>query len=795
MGIVNVTIPSLFNGVSQQPAQLRHTSQCESMENCYPVIATGLRKRPPTQHLAKITSIPCDDALVHIINRDVNERYIVIISNGDLKVFDLNTGLPKTVNFPDGKSYLSTLTPRSSFAVTTVADYSFILNKSVKVLGGVAAPARDKSVAYVTVNNAVTAVAYTVTVDTKRATFVTSSDTTLGTGTDDTGVTATNIVRDGADTTTIEKVALGLKGALTTVLGSGYTVSILNTSILVIKKNVGVITTSSVTDGFANQGLTLLSGGAVQLFSNLPAKFVENYTVQISGDPSSSYDNYFVTYKDGSWVETVEGGTVNSFNGLTMPHQLVRNSDGTFTFSKAVWSSRLAGNDLSNPPPSFLNSSINGLFFFRNRLGMLVDENVVLSRTGDYFNFWGATATGVLDTDPIDVSVSSTKVSILRHAIPFNKVLLLFSDQTQFQLAGGEVLTPKSCRADVVTTFESSIGCSPVSNGSDLYFITERGSHSALREYYVDADTVTNNAADSTAHVPHYLPANVFSLSASSSEDVIFALTLNERNAIYVYKYYWAKQEKMQSSWGKLLFAEGDVILATAFISSVCYLVIQRADGVYLESLDLQSGDTEEGLKFSLHLDRKFKATGSYNSSTDVTSWTLPYQISTTTPLAVVRGAGFVGAVGASLGNTLRPTTSSISAAGDYSGAPCVIGVPYVMSYVFSDQYVRDRDNNPVLSGKVKIKRWFIGYSDTGYFRAEVTPFGRDTYKYPFTSQALGTSKITLGTPSVSSGSMKFPVLAENIGVKVEIINDTPMPCNIQTAEWDGEYVIHGQRV
>lgn len=298
---------------------------------------------------------------------------------------------------------------------------------------------------------------------------------------------------------------------------------------------------------------------------------------------------------------------------------------------------------------------------------MLVDENVVLSRTGDYFNFWGATATGVLDTDPIDVSVSSTKVSILRHAIPFNKVLLLFSDQTQFQLAGGEVLTPKSCRADVVTTFESSIGCSPVSNGSDLYFITERGNHSALREYYVDLDTVTNNAADSTAHVPHYLPQMSLACQPVHLRMSSLPLTLNERNVIYVYKYYWAKQEKMQSSWGKLRFAEGDVILATAFISSVCYLVIQRPDGVYLESMDLQSGDTEEGLKFSLHVDRKFKSTGYYNPSTDVTSWTMPYQVPTTTPLTVVLGAGFVGATGASLGNTLRPTTSSVSAAGDYS--------------------------------------------------------------------------------------------------------------------------------
>ena len=108
-----------------------------------------------------------------------------------------------------------------------------------------------------------------------------------------------------------------------------------------------------------------------------------------------------------------------------------------------------------------------------------------MSRTSEYFDFFGSTARVFLDTDPIDVAASHTKVSILQHAIPFDRKLLLFSDQTQFILKGGDFLTPKNTSIAQTTEFEASTAAKPATAGNLVYFPATRGGFTSVREYYV----------------------------------------------------------------------------------------------------------------------------------------------------------------------------------------------------------------------------------------------------------------------------------------------------------------------
>jgi len=132
--LVSRHIPALYNGVSQQNPTLRQPSQSEAQVNMYGTVQDGLRKRPPFQHLAAVTTDDWSTAHVHTINRDVSERYLVVVTDGDLKVFDAATGSEKTVAFPTGKGYLSVVgggDAEDSFAIASIADYSFVVNKTV----------------------------------------------------------------------------------------------------------------------------------------------------------------------------------------------------------------------------------------------------------------------------------------------------------------------------------------------------------------------------------------------------------------------------------------------------------------------------------------------------------------------------------------------------------------------------------------------------------------------------------------------------------------------------------------
>src|SRR5258706_9668475 len=126
--LVNHQIPSLYNRVSQQPAPLRLPSQAEVQVNGWSTVVNGLRKRPPTQHVAQLVNADLSASHMHVINRDTVERYIVVLTNGNLQVYDL-FGNPKTVTFPHGTGYLSVTDATSQFSAVSVADYTFIVNK------------------------------------------------------------------------------------------------------------------------------------------------------------------------------------------------------------------------------------------------------------------------------------------------------------------------------------------------------------------------------------------------------------------------------------------------------------------------------------------------------------------------------------------------------------------------------------------------------------------------------------------------------------------------------------------
>lgn len=131
MSLSTISLPSLHNGVSQQPAQVRSPDQCAEQENCWISLADGLLKRPPTEAVARLSPTPIPNCYVHDINRDAAERYTIIAANGVLRVFD-PAGVEITVTAPGGWGYLAGIADYSAdISMTTVADYTFVVNRTM----------------------------------------------------------------------------------------------------------------------------------------------------------------------------------------------------------------------------------------------------------------------------------------------------------------------------------------------------------------------------------------------------------------------------------------------------------------------------------------------------------------------------------------------------------------------------------------------------------------------------------------------------------------------------------------
>ncbi|QDB71021.1 tail tubular protein B [Bordetella phage vB_BbrP_BB8] len=782
MPLVSSSIPNMVNGVSQQPVTLRLASQAELQENGLSTVAQGVKKRPPTRHIKRLGNPLTGSAYIHTINRDTAERYEVVITNGDLKVYDMD-GNEKTVNFPDGKTYLNSADPATSFRAVTVADYTFILNRGVTVPKATNNTDARPYEALVVVKNGLYSHTYSIIYNGTAVAQYTTPD----------GTQAAHAAQISTD-----YIAEQLKAGLDASIGATYrdragsVIYISNTSNFNIRCE----------DGYNNAAMYEIKGKA-QRFSDLPPNaYFTGFTIQVVGDVNTASDDYWVRYErannaSGIWRETVAPNISVGFNHASMPYGLVRESDGTFTFKILPWESRTVGDEDSAPDPSFVGKKIQDIFFYRNRLGILADESVVFSEAGEFFNFYPTTVTQLLDSDPIDVSASHTKVSILNYAVPFNKELLLFSAQTQFSVESGDILTPRSVSIKPTTEFECSTKVAPVGVGRNVYFVVPRGDFEGVREYFVATDTDTEDAADVTGHVPKYIPKGAYKIAAALNEDLLALLTTAERNAVYVYKFYWSNNEKLQSSWSRWVFPETDTILHAEFIQSELYLVINRPDGLYLERLSVAPGDIIDEEPYPVHLDRKVTlpaSPGSFDGT--YTNLTLGWSPDDGEYAAVV-AAGQPKKAGVLLRVELDGSGNP-RVKGDYSDCALIVGRRYTFRYKFSPPMIRTsspQGQKADTIGRLQLRKMQVNFSETGYFQAKVTPYGRSTYTYIYAGKTLGVDSATIGRVGIEDGQFSFPIQSQNTTVDIELVSDSPLPCAFMSADWEGYYVRRSQSV
>tara|TARA_R110002167_G_C12706946_1_gene654978 strand:- start:14616 stop:16811 length:2196 start_codon:yes stop_codon:yes gene_type:complete len=724
MALVSRHIPALFNGVSQQPPTLRQPAQGEMQLNCYSTVAEGLKKRAPFQHIAKVTTANWDTAFIHAINRDSSERYIVVVTDGDLKVFDANDGTEETVNFPQGKTYLDVVGAASaSFSIVSIADYSFVCNKE-KIVATKTAPA-----------------------------------------------------------------------SVPLQYNNWYTPPVWQQG--------------DQENYYSPYGAGILTG-RVNTFSDLPKPSdpqppSNGDLYKVEGLDERAFGGYYVRRVAGVWEETYGPGENLTLDETTMPWALVRESNGTFSFTTFAWKARRFGDAETNPPPTFVGRNIQDVFYWKNRLGMLTGENVVLSCAGDYGNFWRNTATTILDADVIDVAVSTNQVTELEFAVPFNNGLMLFSDQAQFSLNTGDLLTANTVSIDQVTSYQMDSGVRPVGIGSDVYFCSRSGPFTKVREYFVSEGNLTLDAADVTAHVPRYIPKGITKLAGNDNEDVLFAISdePTKRNFIYCYKRFWQGDKKLQSAWSEWYLNPTDVVLSIDIIENRLYCLLKKADGVFLNVCDLDDGAVVDGLDFDIMIDERYAVQPgdmTYNAANDTTTLTMPYNESgvdnATLRVVYSAGTGNKGRLESPQFYTISGAT--ITVPGNITTFAPYVGTAYPMGYQFSEQFMMNGQGQAITTGRLQLRTMTLYYQDAGYFEVRVLPYGEKFAEKiepvapalldTFTGRTVGDAALEIGDLGFETGAYQFYIDGNSRDAIIRIVNDSHLQSKFSSAEWEGMY-------
>lgn len=263
-------------------------------------------------------------------------------------------------------------------------------------------------------------------------------------------------------------------------------------------------------------------------------------------------DDYYVIYQNGAWQETVKPGIVLGLDPTTMPLELKFNtSSNDFTLSSPTYVNRLTGDDTTNPFPSFIGSTINEVFFYNNRLGLLSDDNVILSRVRSVFDFFRESALTLSDADVIDLLTTSQKPVDLFAVIPQQQGLVLFSRSEQFLMYTDEgVLTPSKTVIRTIANFEMDVSIDPVQIGKQIIFTGSAPTYTRVFSMNVQGDQSNSLYDDIGKVVSEWIPTGLDRLVGSSQNSFI-ALSGPGLDYVYLFRTYEEGEKVLFKSWFK----------------------------------------------------------------------------------------------------------------------------------------------------------------------------------------------------------------------------------------------------
>lgn len=795
MGVVSQSVKNLKGGISQQPDILRFSNQGALQVNGWSSETQGLQKRPPTKLIKRIHAPSAFGAkpLVHLINRDSSEQYYVVFYGTGINVYDLAGNQYAVRNY---NGYANCSDPRNDLRLVTVADYTFVTNrKTVTAMGGtLTQPGYPRllnralvnirggqygRLMQVLINGGVYG---NIQMPNGSAEKVPAGQPYAGMNQVD--MTDANWI--AAEFSRQINVALNPSG-WSSSYGPGW---------LLIQGPTGSDAFASIQtkDGY---GDTLMNGFIyqVQTFNKLPAQAPDGYLVEVTGESARSGDNYWVQYSlmGKVWKEVARPGIIAGLNQYTMPHALVRAADGQFDWTPLTWDGRTCGDDSTNPMPSFVGQGINDVFFFRNRLGFISGENVILSRTSKYFNFFPASVSALSDDDPIDVAVSHNRVSILKYAVPFSEQLLLWSDQAQFVMSSSGILSSKTVELDLTTEFDVSDGARPFGIGRGVYFAAPRASFTSLKRYYAIQD-VSNvkSAEDVSAHVPSYLPNTVFNIHGSGTENFVSLISSGAPQNLYTYKFLYLDETLQQQAFSHWTFGADVKILASASIGSYMYLMLDRPEGIMMERIEFTQSTIDIAQEpYRTYMDqKKLIQIGAYDINANTSA------VSIESILGGLPSSASVFYTIDQQGVTQRfegpwPSGSKLVFNGNREGEYVVFGREYEFQYEFSKFLIKQTADDGSTStediGRLQLRRAWLNYENSGAFEVNVNN-GSSEFVYAMSGGRLG-NQTFLGELSLGTGQYKFPVTGNAQAQRVTITSSNPNPLNIIGCGWEGNYI------
>ena len=530
------------------------------------------------------------------------------------------------------------------------------------------------------------------------------------------------------------------------------------------------------------------------------------------------------------------------FEPSTMPHALINNRNGTFTFAKLnfstaaalgnenYWKDREVGDNTSNPFPTIIGNPIQKLFFHRNRLGLISGEQIVMSQPGQYFNLFVVSAITTSDDNPIDITVSDIKPAFINHILPIQKGVMMFSDIAQFLLfTASDIFSPKTARLKKLSSYECDASIQPVDLGTSVLFTSNVAGFARAFEVTILDDDVPPNIIEQTRVIPEFLPKTIDIATNSTSIGIVsyadkgaIASDQTVSSNIYHYKYYNAGNQREQSAW--YTWTVRGILQHMSYTGGNFY-TITNLNNQYMLSKHEYVGNANAVNSYQLgtgsiplNVTRRLEPCLDFSTiptaiaqdtANNQTLLTLPFEppqsISPNDIKVVcisgddIAGNSLVGSVFSASGIIGGQSKIVIPKVLISGSAKLVVGYKYDTTIELPTYYYNTGQNTYDLNGDLRIAgiNFELGISGPMEFHL-TSPFSytdangnvtKDIDDYIQYETGIITGLSTLNTaPSELTKSVRVPIQRKNDKYKLQIKVTDPFSIALISASWDGNY-------
>ena len=601
----------------------------------------------------------------------------------------------------------------------------------------------------------------------------------------------------------------GITGSTTATTGNGFTVTQIGTGLHVSR--------STNFNGSTPVGELLnVVAGKVNDAGDLPTQCKHGMIVEVVNSTAEE-DNYFVKFEgnngkdgEGSWTECAKPGRAIRFNRATMPVVLIRTADANFrlteldgstysiggTVQQAVpkWDDALVGDEDTNPEPEFIGRPINKMCFFRNRFTMLADEFIIMSRPGDFTNFFAKSAIQLIASDPINISASSVYPATLFDAIEVNTGLVLFAKSQQFMLTtDSDTFSPLTAKINALSTYNFNFTTNPISLGTTIGFLDNAGKFSRFYEMARILREGEPQVIEQSAVVSRLFEKDLKTISNSRENSIIF-FSEDSSSTFYGYRYFDQIEDRKLASWFRWTLP-----------GTIKYHCIQD-DALFVV---LENGSQRDLLRYSIKMDSEtvslydnrvhmdylmpVSSLASSAYSGGKTSFTRPTGLNGGNANIVAYDIDDTADPKVAVGNYAEITVNgnNLEITGDWTGQAFYIGYQYTMSVTIPTiYYVRQEGQSFRADTRANtiLHRVKLGFGPVGFYQIQLQRIGKPDWNEDY--EVTPADTVLANSPGVFNDDIlrTVPIYDRNINTTLIIKSSHPSPATLHHLTWEGVY-------